>query len=155
MKHGKVMRDLRRWKLYLTALSLVLVSPVAPAESLGRLFFTPEQRAALDRQRLLNILAPRQEAGGRGGSLRLDGVVRRSGGTTTVWVNGRIRRDDDVTSAFRIMAPSREPDRVAFSVDNAPPATLRVGETLNRATQQTTDVLARGQVRSDAWRPLH
>jgi len=151
MKHGKVMLDSIRCKLYLTALSLALVSSGAPAEPLGRLFFTPEQRAALDRQRLLNILTPHQETGG---SLRLDGVVQRSGGSTTVWVNGRVRRDDDVSSAFRIMAPSREPDRVAFSIDNAPPATLRVGETLDRATQQTTDVLLRGQVRPDAWRPL-
>jgi len=71
-----------------TALLILLTqSPAwADAETLGRLFHTPEQRAALDRQRLLNpgnAGATDNEA-----SQTLNGEVRRSSGRDTRWING-------------------------------------------------------------------
>lgn len=133
----------------LRILSLVLgllLSPQLPAEPLGRLFFTPERRAALELQRQLDILTPRQETGRM---LRLDGVVRRgssmSNAKSTVWINGRPQRDDDVSSTIRIRLFAGQPDRADFSVGNEPPASLRVGETLNRASPKTADAKLRGQ----------
>ena len=59
----------------------------APAEeSLGRLFFTPEKRAALERSRKLNL---RQTQQVEGETMSLNGVVRRSDGRGTAWINGR------------------------------------------------------------------
>lgn len=71
-----------------TWIALLLISCSIPAwpqnEPLGRLFFTPQQRALLDRQRLQGITSNfDQEA-----SYTLNGEVRRSSGKNTRWVNG-------------------------------------------------------------------
>lgn len=68
-------------------LTLLPLGAQAQQEGLGRLFLTPEQRQALDRQRLLNpgnLDIPDDD----GGSLTINGEVRRSSGRTTRWING-------------------------------------------------------------------
>jgi hypothetical protein len=69
-----------------------------PADSVGRLFYSPAQRARLDTRRaeaLANAnrpLAAPVAAAPRAlppQVVTLNGVVRRNDGTTTVWVNGR------------------------------------------------------------------
>ena len=72
------------------ALLLLLVCVQSPtwaqAEQLGRLFFTPQQRAALDRQREHNRnFVP--NAGDNESSLTINGEVRRSTGRNTRWIN--------------------------------------------------------------------
>jgi hypothetical protein len=57
---------------------------------LGRLFFTPEQRTALDRERLLGISQRTSDAESQS-SYTFNGVVRRSGGPSTHWINGEPR----------------------------------------------------------------
>lgn len=57
---------------------------VAAAEPLGRLFFTPEQRATLESLRL----APATAATAATGRIKVDGIIQRSGGPATVWING-------------------------------------------------------------------
>ena len=69
-----------------------------PADSVGRLFYTPAQRARLDTRRAEALAnANRPPAAPVAAAPRalppqvvtLNGVVRRNDGTTTVWVNGR------------------------------------------------------------------
>jgi type II secretory pathway pseudopilin PulG len=63
------------------------------AEPLGRLFFTPEQRDQLDRPRAAQkarALDSRDRGAGPGARDRqLPGVMRRSDGRNTVWINDR------------------------------------------------------------------
>lgn len=100
------------------ALLSMFVAAAASAETLGRLFFTREQRAALERQRQAGRGdLPVEEAA----SVRLDGVVRDSSGRTTVWRNGR-------------------------TADATQPA-LKVGETLDVASGARSDVVMPGAVR--------
>jgi hypothetical protein len=70
----------------------------SPADSVGRLFFTPAQRARLDTRRaeaLANANRPPAPPVATAPKalppqvVTLNGVVRRNDGTTTVWVNGR------------------------------------------------------------------
>ena len=77
-------------------LLLLMVAPTlssAQQEPLGRLFLTPQQRAALDRQRLLNPgFSPNvveSEA-----SQTINGEIRRGNGRTTRWINGQVVWDD-------------------------------------------------------------
>ncbi|MGA9394129.1 MAG: hypothetical protein WCA83_08995 [Azonexus sp.] len=74
-------------KRLLPALLLALAAlPAWPQdEPLGRLFMTPQQRSALDRQRQLgqNTTNVDSEA-----SYTFDGEVRRSSGNNTRWING-------------------------------------------------------------------
>ncbi len=75
----------------------------APAE-LGRLFFTPAQRAAMDEARrrpqaaVADTQAQEPPQPPPSGSVTLNGIVRRSDGATTVWLNNkqvRGRKSDD------------------------------------------------------------
>lgn len=75
---------------HLFLLSLVIIGQStawAEPETLGRLFFTPQQRAELDRQRLVN---PAFSSGipDQQGSQTINGEVRRSSGRNTRWING-------------------------------------------------------------------
>lgn len=66
---------------------LILAAMPLRGESLGRLFFTPEQRAVLDQQRLRNqhaLPGTLPDAA----TYSLDGRVRRSSGRDTTWING-------------------------------------------------------------------
>lgn len=126
------------------ALALLAHVPLAQAEALGRLFLTPDRRAVLERQRQLNIQEKAQETVVVE-KLHLNGVVQRSGGKTTVWVNGRPQSDEDNTGI--VLRPSpKDPGKVAVSVGDENPTTLRIGETINRGTQEKTDGLAGGQL---------
>ena len=58
--------------------------PTATAETLGRLFFTPAQRAQLDYAHARN--APTE--GGSSPFVTVNGIVQKQGGARTVWVNG-------------------------------------------------------------------
>lgn len=70
---------------------LLLLSVALPAwpqrETLGRLFFTPQQRTALDRERLLGLNQRASTLDGDA-SYTFDGEVRRSSGKITRWING-------------------------------------------------------------------
>ena len=74
-------------KTWIAALLLCCSLPAWPQnDTLGRLFFTPQQRVALDRQRAQGIntnINVDQHA-----SYTLNGEVRRSSGRNTRWING-------------------------------------------------------------------
>lgn len=127
----------------LAAGALAVAGPAA-AEPLGRLFFSPEQRATLDRQRRGDASRP----GPEGTAMRLDGIVARSGGRTTVWINGRPRYDtvgDDSTPARP--APG-DPALATIAPAGILPTALRVGEAIDLVTRHKTDVVARGAIRA-------
>ena len=72
-------------KNWIAALLLASALPAWPQSApLGRLFFTPEQRILLDRQRQQAMLTNNQEDA----SYTLNGEVRSSSGKNTRWVNG-------------------------------------------------------------------
>ena len=121
----------------LLALIAALAAPdTAPAEPLGRLFFTPAQRSALDAgKRLSTAPATTQRAAPRGpGSITLNSVVRRSDGEYTVWVNGRALAQGGAPGVNA--APSNS-HRAAARVNlrgTKNPVELRVGQQLKAAT---------------------
>ncbi|MCR4303060.1 MAG: hypothetical protein NUV63_02375 [Gallionella sp.] len=66
-------------------LFLGLISSMpACAEELGRLFFTPEQRAQFDRSHAQELRPDNNDRG----RLILNGIVQRHGGERTIWING-------------------------------------------------------------------
>ncbi|HWR78358.1 MAG TPA: hypothetical protein VN283_14240 [Thiobacillus sp.] len=88
----------------------------------GRLFYTPEQRAQLEAARDRNVTQVRQSAPDVAPPpLRFDGMVIRSDGTRTRWVNGQpqvgasgvaglkpgqIRADGKVYEPYQVLRPS-------------------------------------------------
>jgi hypothetical protein len=103
---------------------------------LGRLFFTPEQREALDARRKAGT--PDTSTVLQESSLRLDGYVKRSGGKSTVWVNGApVQEGDPVTARVN-------PDgqgRISIAVPEGPTAGLKPGETFAVHDNKTSDVV--------------
>lgn len=57
----------------------------------GRLFYTPAQRAQLEAARASNVTQARPAAPGVAYPLRFDGMVIRSDGRSTSWINGQPR----------------------------------------------------------------
>lgn len=87
-----------RWRLVISGLAaaLVLVSFDAEAQRLGRLFSTPEERALLDElRRERKIVAPDPQVTEivpdtpTVEQVTINGVVLRSGGVNSAWINGR------------------------------------------------------------------
>lgn len=84
-----------RFRALLPAACLFLSAAAQAADtswqtSLGRLFVTPQKRALLDELRRSNAhIEPTQQLD----SVRLDGIVRRSSGKQTIWINGQSYTD--------------------------------------------------------------
>lgn len=132
----------RRLGAALAAIGLLATALPVAAEPLGRLFFTPERRATLERQRQLNI----QEAQTlEGATMSLDGLIVRSSGKRTAWINQRPQHDTD-PGAGASATPTREPGRAVVTAGEEIPAELRVGETINRATRESRDVIGDGRI---------
>ncbi len=127
-------------------LGLAVLAPAraADAQELGRLFFTPERRATLDRQRAFNIQEARTL---QGNSMSLDGVVYRSSGKSTVWINRQAQPDGDSsrTGVGAVVSP-RTPGSALLAPGEETPAQLKVGETVNRATGKRDTRLGDGSV---------
>jgi hypothetical protein len=118
---------LRRALPHCLALALAAGAAAAEPPPLGRLFFTPEQRATLESLRL----APATATATATDRVRVDGIIQRSGGPATVWINGVPQ-----TVSPRSLVPSGKGGAPAVEV--AVPAKdervrLRVGETLTIA----------------------
>lgn len=102
-------------KICLCALA-VLAAPPAGAEELGRLFYTPEQRAQLDAEHARNT-APADSPN----VMSIDGIVQRHGGERTVWING-------VPQAAG-QSDERAPDSVPVAVPGqSKPVKVKVGQ---------------------------
>lgn len=124
-------------------LAVAAAAPPAAAEELGRLFFTPERRAALDRQRQLNIREAQPVI--EGATLSVSGVVQRSSGKTTAWVNNT-PQDESSEGAVRVQVDRANPASATVAAGEESPARLKVGEAINRATRETTSGVGEGRI---------
>ena len=132
-------------RLLLGALLLTLTSLPAPAQELGRLFFTPERREALDRQRQFKV--PENPEVPADPTLTINGVVTRSSGKRTVWINGAAQEDGHADSGLAV-APSRgNPGQVLVQPEDGPTSRVGVGNTVNRNTGEAADLLGGGSIR--------
>lgn len=112
-------------KLLLSTLVLLTAIPAQGAEPLGRLFFSPEQRVALEHLRKNSSAAPVAT------NVTVNGVIQSSSGKSVVWINGVPYESTRGTSEPGFSARSSE----SSSVTIVPPGTrrslrIRVGETV-------------------------
>jgi hypothetical protein len=115
------------------------------AQELGRLFFTPEQRSALDARRKARLPDRPAAAVVASPTMRLDGYVKRSGGKSTVWVN---REALDEGGADLPRLPRDTDERVSVPVgETRSRVQMKPGETLDRGNGEVHDVLGDGEIR--------
>ena len=124
---------------------LAALCPAASAdEELGRLFFTPERRQILDRQRQFNIQEKQEIPVDP--TLTINGVVTRSSGKRTVWLNGVAQNDNEKPSGVTIIPNRKAPGQVIVQPSDAQAGSASVGDTVNRNTGETSDLLDGGQI---------
>lgn len=112
-------------------LALTLWHDTAFATSLGRLFYTPQERRAME-------AAQRGEGQGAvpgGARVTLDGIISRSSGKNTAWINGipqteglQLSQKKGVPEGARIRLP-----------DNKKEVSLKVGQSLDTVSGQVRE----------------
>lgn len=136
----------RAGRIVLPLIAMLVAMSAWPAEpvTLGRLFFTPERRLALERQRTHNV---QQAQALQGTTMTLDGVVYRSSGKSTVWINQHAQNENEAkrTGVSATLSP-RNPGRALIAPGEDTPANLKVGEAVNRATGERNTRLGGGVV---------
>jgi hypothetical protein len=135
---------MKRWFFLL----LLAFTGTGEAQELGRLFFTPEQRAALDARRRARVPdKPSAAPVVASPTTRVDGFARRSDGRATVWVNGE-PLDESGPDAPRI-EPGRSTDaRVSIPItESGARAALKPGQVLDRGSGEVRDALGSGEIK--------
>jgi hypothetical protein len=79
--------------------------------------------------------------------MSLDGVVYRSGGKATVWINQKAQSEGESsrTGVSAVVSP-KTPGSALIAPGEEAPAQLKVGETINRATGERNTRLGGGVV---------
>lgn len=132
---------------FLFLVACALAAPALQAQELGRLFFTPDQRASLDARRKARAPDRPNAPTVVSPTTRLDGYVKRNEGPSTVWVNGDPLLETS-PEAPRIGATRRDDGRVSVPVgESGARVGLRPGETLDRGTGEVRDVIGDGEIR--------
>ncbi|QDX81164.1 hypothetical protein B9N43_07875 [Denitratisoma sp. DHT3] len=110
----------------------------AEPEALGRLFFTPHQRIALERPGDGPAMEDR---------LRLEGIVRRSSGRKSFWINGRLRHDEAAPPGVEIRFPDRSHAAALIKDDTRTPVMVRVGESIDSASGERQPLIPERSLR--------
>ena len=125
---------------FLLAVATFIAADVAIAqdEALGRLFYTPEQRAALNAN-IRSITDKPTEAIPIAPSVTLSGVVTRSDGERTVWVDGRAYHKGN-PDGVRVITNSANPAGAELKVRGVRKRrAVRVGQRLDPTTGTTSE----------------
>jgi hypothetical protein len=124
-------------RLIVAVLLAVLGTPgVAQELSLGRLFLTPEQRAALDNARRNRIRAEALAATTvdkkpripPARSVTINGIVSRSDGESTIWVNGRPTEGQTEDGMRVTISPGSQSSVVLREPEKGRQVRLKVGQ---------------------------
>lgn len=109
----------------IVAAALLLAAGASRAELAGRLFFAPQERTALDALRHAD-----SASGARAGDvpITVNGLVSRSSGKSTVWINGAPQPESEQIAAAKKKGAAAE-------ITVKPPGSarihsLKVGQTL-------------------------
>ncbi len=124
--HRNIRANLRNLRMNFSGattfiLLVSLIPPAAQAGSLGRLFFTPEQRTQLESKQTRSAVvsttastvsaAATEEEGSTTSELMVNGIVQKHGGSRTVWINGKAQNagnSDELTpEALPVAVPGK------------------------------------------------
>src|SRR4051812_10280499 len=120
----------------------MFLSTHAVGQELGRLFFTPEQRSALDARRKARIPDKPAAVVVESPVTRVDGFVSRGSGKSTIWVNGEAVSEGTQPEGLRVQAQSTDASRVTINIgetDNQ--VDLKIGQSFDRESGEVRDSL--------------
>lgn len=124
-------------------------------DELGRLFFTPAQRAQLNAARANPNRQPPASpeaaptAAQGPGVVTYGGVVRRGDGKSTVWINGKPMSDHSRDGEVSVLGVRRD-GAVSIAVPQSErSASLRVGQSMDVVSGSITESYARRETRDN------
>jgi hypothetical protein len=121
---------------------MLSLAAISQAEPLGRLFFTSEQRLALDNARGQKVKLEVEEKSEEPAPeiMSLNGVVTRNDGQNTVWLNNRPMSDRRTAGGVLVHPQGTASDPVLLMMPQADrPVSLRVGQNLDVTTGQVAE----------------
>lgn len=128
----------------------VMATPSAfGQDGMGRLFYTPAQRAQLDTARQRNVRAPipgdqPEEAQPLPQEVTVNGMIRRNDGRTTVWLNNRMVAPDAQTGGGTVEVRPRGDSGVTLALPQSGRSVdLKVGQSVEALSGQIADVFQR------------
>ena len=120
----------------------------AGAQELGRLFLTPEQRSALDARRKARIPDKPATVVVESPVTRLDGLVQRGRGRSTVWVNGEPVPEGTQPEGLRVQPGRNASGRVRVDIgETENRVDLKIGQSFDRETGEVKDSLQGGEIK--------
>lgn len=144
-------------RLLLCALIVLAAPAFAQDAPLGRLFLTPEQRAALDHARRNKIRAEtvaaavvKQPKPPAARSVLINGVVKRSDGETIVWVNGKPVEGETPDGMKFQVGPQGESSVMVREPDHGRRVEIKVGQQVDLVTGRVKDTFERPPVTAPA-----
>ena len=124
------------------------VSQQAIGDDLGRLFFTQDQRNALDARRKARIPDKPAAVIIESPVTRVDGFVSRGSGKSTVWVNGEAIPDGSHPEGLKVRPRHSDAGRVTIEIrDSETQVELKIGQSFNRETAEVRDSLQGGEIK--------
>ena len=125
----------------LSVMLMVIAWMLAPSagcadEALGRLFYTPEQRARMDvaRQHERSVRIDEEESPPRSANILLNGVITRSDGKSTLWINRRVQNE-----ASQAVTVGKSGEVRVATPDARQTVRLKVGQSLDMASGQVEE----------------
>ena len=120
------------------------VTPTPPSTT-GRLFFSAERRQALDSKRTTRRF---QETVVEGDALTFNGLMTRSSGKWTLWVNGNPIHDQEGSSIAATPLPGKAAQiQISATGESAQKSIITVGNTIERSSGQSSSLLGNGSIR--------
>lgn len=134
---------------------LVLLLPLAShaAEPLGRLFFSPEQRAQLDALRTKKVVAAQAKDEPAPEFITYNGIIRRDDGKTTVWVNNKSLSENDIRDSASLVGRIERDGRILIQPAQsaaAPALRLKVGQSAELQSGRVAEPFAAGNSERNA-----
>lgn len=122
--------------------------PAHAADPTGRLFFTPQQRAILDAARVRSpvpepevatapVVAQPEPPPPPPARVTVNGIVRRSDGSETLWVNDRVLQNRQMTGGVAV--GGIDGSRVSVRLPEGGSVSVKVGQTVEPASGKVTE----------------
>jgi hypothetical protein len=143
---GKTMR--RRIGSFLVGLFTLLPSLGTAEQAMGRLFLTPEQRARMDvarrQERNISFDLEQEARVSPPAHLVLNGVVTRSDGKTTLWINNKVQGGEQMGLDIAVPGRGKAMGQVSVTPPDARrPVALRVGQSIDLGSGRVDEIYRR------------
>lgn len=146
-----------RTKILAVFFALLPSLAMAVEQTMGRLFFTPEQRARMDvarqQERSVRFDVEQQDDASPPTNVTLNGVITRSDGKTTVWINNKEQSGEKAGSGIAVPRRGKPAGQVSVTTSDARRVVpLKVGQSIDMSSGQVEESYRRAPPASSPGR---